>query len=229
MRHDVSQHSDQRGFTLIELLVVVVLVATLAALLLPLLAQARATALNRGCVSNLENIGQSLQLYTKDHHGLLPGPLWMGQPFEYTERSTNAMAYYLTEYLVTPEPSALPALSKAFLCPAYEQFAPRSLLSAERVSLIANQDLDVAPGEGRKVPPFGYPGRYGKQASQPLDLETIKLFGSPSDFWGLTDADRKNSPSENNPWFKQLPVKPVHGNYRNVLYLDGRVRSKRVR
>jgi prepilin-type N-terminal cleavage/methylation domain-containing protein/prepilin-type processing-associated H-X9-DG protein len=58
---------NENGFTLIELLVVIAIIAILAALLLPALARARATAQRTACESNLRQLGLSTQLYLIDN------------------------------------------------------------------------------------------------------------------------------------------------------------------
>lgn len=69
-----SPRRQQRrsGFTLIELLVVISIIATLAALILPGVQQARATARRTQCLNNLRNLGTAMQNYATDHRGELP-------------------------------------------------------------------------------------------------------------------------------------------------------------
>jgi prepilin-type N-terminal cleavage/methylation domain-containing protein/prepilin-type processing-associated H-X9-DG protein len=63
----------RQGFTLIELLVVIGIIAVLAAILFPAFSQAREGARRIVCVSNMRQIGMSLQMYTQDHVEMLPG------------------------------------------------------------------------------------------------------------------------------------------------------------
>jgi general secretion pathway protein G len=60
------------GFTLIELLVVIAIIALLAALLFPVFATARAKARQSQCLSNLRQIGMSIDMYATDHDDLYP-------------------------------------------------------------------------------------------------------------------------------------------------------------
>lgn len=62
---------NRSAFTLIELFVVIAVIAILAALLLPALARAKASAHSAKCKSNLHQIGLSLQMYVDDE-GLYP-------------------------------------------------------------------------------------------------------------------------------------------------------------
>jgi prepilin-type N-terminal cleavage/methylation domain-containing protein len=60
------------AFTLIEMLVVLAIIATLAALLLPALTRARETARRTHCLSNLNQIGQTLHQYCIPSDDYLP-------------------------------------------------------------------------------------------------------------------------------------------------------------
>jgi prepilin-type N-terminal cleavage/methylation domain-containing protein len=67
-----SGRKAARGFTLIELLVVIAIIAILAAMLLPVLSQAKAAGRQTTCVNNLRQLRLALALYATDHDGLMP-------------------------------------------------------------------------------------------------------------------------------------------------------------
>jgi prepilin-type N-terminal cleavage/methylation domain-containing protein/prepilin-type processing-associated H-X9-DG protein len=69
----------RKGFTLIELLVVIAIIAILAAILMPVFAQAREKARQASCQSNLKQIGLGTLMYAQDYDeefplGTYPGP-----------------------------------------------------------------------------------------------------------------------------------------------------------
>ena len=102
-----------------------------------------------------------------------------------------------------------------------------ALTRKSRDSTVVSVPLELV--KSNVVRPFGYPDRNGAAQQVPLRLNGIEQYGSPSNIYALTDADRKNSPPEGNPWWGQLPSRPVHGNRRNELYFDWHVDLKSPR
>lgn len=72
VRRPLFRQPQRRGFTLIELLVVISIIATLAALVLPAVQNARATARRTQCQSNMRNVGLAVQAYSTAKRGAVP-------------------------------------------------------------------------------------------------------------------------------------------------------------
>ena len=65
-------HRPSHGFTLIELLTVIAIIALLAGLLFPAVARMTDRADTSKCLSNLKQIGASINLYCAEHNNTLP-------------------------------------------------------------------------------------------------------------------------------------------------------------
>lgn len=89
----ISGSGDRRyhAFTLVELLVVIAIIIILAAILFPVLAEARNAGRQMVCLSNMRQIGMAMLLYLPDHHdtwfpaampdykpGFAPQQMWIG-------------------------------------------------------------------------------------------------------------------------------------------------------
>jgi prepilin-type N-terminal cleavage/methylation domain-containing protein/prepilin-type processing-associated H-X9-DG protein len=86
----------KRGFTLIELLVVIAIIATLAAILFPVFAQARAQARQTTCGSNFRQMGTAVMLYLQDYDETMP---LVATDFAFTAPPNQAFSNLLQPYV----------------------------------------------------------------------------------------------------------------------------------
>jgi prepilin-type N-terminal cleavage/methylation domain-containing protein/prepilin-type processing-associated H-X9-DG protein len=70
--NELGPHHRKPGFSLIELLVVVAVVAILAAMVLPALAQAKEKGRQTSCINSVRQQTLALIMYADDHDGVLP-------------------------------------------------------------------------------------------------------------------------------------------------------------
>jgi prepilin-type N-terminal cleavage/methylation domain-containing protein len=112
-----ARRQAKMRFTLIELLVVIAIIAILAALLLPALSSARATAVRAVCLNNMHQVYVALAGYAGDYDGALPPAGISDLP--------NRLAHTTNNYWDEPVPSDMRGMvpgylsRDVFLCPGF--------------------------------------------------------------------------------------------------------------
>ena len=106
-------------FTLIELLVVIVIIAMLAALLLPALAKAKYLAKNTVCVNNNKQLVLGTTSFTTDHDGLYPDRSRSWMPADDPGMSGNMMRHGSTDTLADLESYVDVLTSSTWVCPLH--------------------------------------------------------------------------------------------------------------
>lgn len=185
------------------------IIGVLAGIIIPVVGKVREKAHDTQCKSSLRQWGVAMRLYIEDHKGVMPGPCWT--TVQNQKGGSNHLASHLAPYMdLVLDGERLP---DNYLCRAWVR--ERTAEDAPIWSLARRAPRRSGNGSG--IQPFGYPGD-----AQPLRWIALDADTDIRTSVALRDIDKGVATTDG------LPEKPVHGAYRNVLFLDWHVGVEKV-
>jgi prepilin-type N-terminal cleavage/methylation domain-containing protein/prepilin-type processing-associated H-X9-DG protein len=210
---DRSPEKHVKGFTLIELLVVIAIIAILAALLLPVLSRAKASAQATQCKNNLRQLEIGLGLYASDFHA-----------YPYIMQMSTGLRWpdFLGPYVSAGWTNQL------YQCPAFK---------GSRIGLQTCYALNDTWGDTGGV----YNGQPPPLGAMSTNATPENAVNSPSDLYAFADARLDNDiqtsfPPEYNPYgdpgfnpyestdlvLAEFKAEP-HPSGRNIVFCDAHI------
>lgn len=129
----------RRGFSLIELIIVVAIIGVLAAIAVPRMSRASASAVDARLIADLAVMRSAIELYAAEHNGTFPTALKFAQQMTtYTDIDGNDNAAKSTSFIFGPYLKAVPVL----------QIGPQKGLSAVASDTAITTAWTYAPATG---------------------------------------------------------------------------------
>ena len=226
---EISRTPARAFFTLIELLVVIAIIAILAAMLLPVLSQAREKARRAVCQSQLKQVGTLVNMYSDDYEGVVPSSVdqwnmshhqWYCQQNTYavgvkTKDWNEAWFYMIRDYLGQTN-------HWIFYCPGMDLGAAKTAVGS------------MIPPAWPASPPVnnlvGYSIYISDNLTAKLRLETAAKEGRALTYDVVFAPETTMSPvyisgvPDRSPWQGHRTYRVADGG--NVVYADGHVMWK---
>ena len=219
----MKNNTKHRTFTLIELLVVIAIIASLAAMLMPALQQAREKAKTTGCMNNLKQLGTYVAMYCDVQDGWYPiGAVDI-------DGATHRWGWYMYQVLKTNW--------GPFRCTKYDLFTHNAIVGEESFSNHKDgnhrnaynylpYNYNIMGIGGRATNPQGgsfsgqisYSGTSIKVTENRIPSKTILIVDGRQGIYG--PRERSNAQIRYNGGDH---IDPRHAGTSNILWSDGRV------
>jgi prepilin-type N-terminal cleavage/methylation domain-containing protein len=194
------------GFTLIELLVVIAVIAVLAALLLPAVSRAKASANRATCINNLRQISVGMHLYAADNGDTLPSAPGMTGSGVATNQFSIFYRPLVDSYVGIQSPPSIQ--DRLFACPADSFYYDYPSLAYEAQSMHDQPDAYFSSygfnganyDEASNSPPAylnetSFPGVFGRKISVIKDPARTLLVMEISAFFPWSWHESQKLPS----------------------------------
>jgi len=214
---------SKRGFTLIELLVVIAIISIIAAILLPVFAQAREKARQIVCASNSRQLGMAFLQYFEDNDEIMPGTAAGGDSgvgatggwifFSAYTQDGSGSVFDATRGSIFPY-----VTSKAvYICPD-DGNAQKSGDSYAYNSCLTSPSAEAASGPG-----FMWPGKSLSVVTSPSGTLLLAEEGTHTLFSTTTTNDGLFN-MNSTPGYDVNAYTTRHTNGSHALFLDGHVK-----
>jgi len=214
----------KRGFTLIELLVVIAIIAILAAILFPVFAQAREQARKTSCLSNLNQMGKAVIMYTQDYDETFP--MVYGGYGSIARAAEYLLTYpYVKNVDAWRCPSASPSDGAGWPDSIADVLGvPRS--NGRRFNYGYNWGVLIYAGGGLLEAEARTPSGQTYQAGKPM-----AALVAPADVFVYSDSYDTYRPTMGTDWILDSYTGPArnsslrHGGRFNVAFADGHAKN----
>lgn len=214
------------GFTLTELLVVVSVIAVLAALLFPVMAQARSRARQSVCAANLGQIARATLMYAGDNDERLPPCYWRSHPPYLADYRLLLQGYVKSwQVLYCPERQTV---SPSCWDPA-DRFRPGGRCMGYGFNWGSGLGTNTTALKGDGLVRPGDNMVFGVGLAEVADPTRCFFYGDTNDIYFLTllresmpgvRLARRGAPDEDAPPYEP----PRHNGGNNFAFVDGHVR-----